>query len=55
MVGNIGDRIYAVKTQMGEPNPDEETRNKLEEIRSRYFAPYFQQLRAERKIVSNGE
>ena len=26
MVGNIADPIYAVKTQAGEPNPDEETR-----------------------------
>jgi hypothetical protein len=49
MVGNIVDPIYAVKTQAGEPNPDEETRNKLEEIRSRYFGPYFRQLKTEGK------
>ena len=48
-VGNIVDPIYAVKTQAGEPNPDKETRNKLEEIRSRYLDPYFQRLKTEGK------
>ena len=54
MVGNIEDPVYAAKTQAGEPNPDEETRNKLEEIRRRHFGPYFQQLKTEKHIVLKG-